>query len=60
MKVLLKPGWKAKVFMIKPRVCLLDNNNRQVVDKTFDEMYSLGHLEFTIEQALFSFPVFVV
>lgn len=27
MKVLLKPGWEAKVFTIKPRVYSLGNNN---------------------------------
>lgn len=60
MKVLLKPGWETKVSTIKPRVYPLGNENRQVVDETFDEMHRLGRLEFTTEHTLFSFPVFVV
>lgn len=60
MKVPLKPGWEAKVSMIKPKVYPLGNENRQVVDKTFDEMHRLGRLEFITEHTPFSFPVFVV
>lgn len=60
MKVTFKPGWKAKVSAIKPRVYPLRNNSRQLIDKTFDEMHRLGYLKFTSEHTLFSFPVFVV
>lgn len=60
MKVPLKPGWEAKVSMIKPRVYLLGNENRQVVDKIFDEMYRLGRLEFTTEHNQINFPMFVI
>lgn len=38
MKVQLKSDWESKVFSIKLRVYLLGNNNRRIVDNTFDEM----------------------
>lgn len=60
MKVLLKPSWEAKVFIIKTRVYPLGNKNRQAIDKTFDKMYCLGRLKFITEHTLFSFPVFVI
>lgn len=59
-KVLLKPGWEAKVSTIKPKVYLLGNENWQVVDKTFDKMHCLGVFKFITEQIPFSFLVFVV
>ena len=58
--MLLKSGWKAKVSAIKPRVYLLENEARQLVDKTFDEMRRLGRLKFTTKHTPFSFLVFVV
>lgn len=39
MKVLLKPGEKAKVSTIKSRVYLLGNNSQLLIDDTFDKMY---------------------
>ncbi len=56
----LKPGWEAKVSTIKLRVYLLENKNRQIVDKTFDKMHCLGRLKFTFEYIPFSFPMFVI
>lgn len=60
MKVLLKPGWEAKVSTIKPRVYPLGQEARQLVDNTFDKMHCLGRPKFTSEHTPFSFPVFVV
>ena len=60
MKVPLKLGWEIKGSMIKPRVYPLGNENRQVVDKIFDEMHRLSRLEFTTKHTPFSFPVFVI
>lgn len=57
IKVPLKPGWKAKLFAIKPRVYPLGNKARQLVDETFDEIYRLGRLKFTSEYIPFSFSV---
>lgn len=60
MKVPLKPGWEARVSMIKPKVYSLGNENRQVVDEIFDEMHRLGRLKFITEHTPFSFPIFVI
>ena len=60
MTVLLKPGWKSKVSAIKPRVYPLGNEARCVVDNTFENMHMQGHLKYTTDPTLFSFPVFVV
>lgn len=60
MKVSLEDGWEVKVSAIKPKVYLLGNKTRQLVNETFDEMYRLGRLTFMSEYTLFSFPVFVV
>lgn len=60
MKVLLKPGWEAKVSAIKPRVYLPGNEAYQLVDKMFDEMHCLGRLKFTTKHTPFSFLLFVV
>ena len=46
IKVLLKSGWEAKVFTIKPRSNLLSNENWQVVDKTFNKIHCLSCLKF--------------
>lgn len=60
MTVPLKPGWESKVSAIKPKVYLLGNEVRRVVDNTFDEMYRQGRLKYTTDPTPFSFPVFVV
>ena len=60
MKVLLKPGWEAKVSAIKPRVYSLGNNVWGLVDNTFDKMHKQRHLKFITNPTSFSFPVFVV
>ena len=56
----LKPGWETKVSAIKPRVYLLSNDTRHLIDNTFDEMQRQGHLEFNTNPTPFSFPVFIV
>lgn len=60
MKIPFKPGWKAKLSTIKPKVYPLGNEAHQLVDKTFDEMHCLGCLNFTTAYTLFSLPVYVV
>lgn len=60
MKVSLKLGWKAKVFAIKPRVYLLENEARLLVDETSDKIYCLGCLKVTTAHTPFSFPVLVI
>lgn len=60
IKISLKPSWKSKVLFIKSRVYPLDNNARCLVDNTFDEMHKQGHLQFTTDLTLFSFPVFII
>ena len=60
MTVPLKPGWESKVSAIKPKVYLLGNEARRIVDNTFEEMHTQGRLKYTIDPTPFSFPVFVV
>lgn len=60
MTVPLKLGWKSKVSAIKPRIYSLGNEARHVVDNTFDEIYKPGRLQYTTNQTLFSFLVFVI
>lgn len=60
MTVPLKPGWESKVSAIKPKVYPLGNEARRVVDNTFNEMHKQGHLKYTTDPTLFSFPVFFV
>lgn len=60
MKVSLKPGWEVKISAMKPKVYLLVNEACQLIDKTFDEIYCLGHLRFMSEHTPFNFSVFIV
>ena len=60
MTVSLKAGWESKVSAIKPRIYPLGNKVRRVVNDIFDRMYKQGHLDYTIDPTLFSFPVFVI
>lgn len=60
MKVQLKPGWESKVSSIKLKVYPLGNNNRRIVDNTFNEMHKQRRLKFTTDPRPFSFLVFVV
>lgn len=57
MKVLFKPGWKAKVSAIKPRIYLVRNKARQLVDETFDKKLCFCHIIFTITHTPSSFPI---
>ena len=60
MTVPLKPGWKAKVSAIKPRVYPLRNDARWLVDDTFNKLHQQDRMKFTSDPTPFSFPVFVV
>lgn len=46
--------------MIKPRVYLLGNENRQVVNKTFHKIHHLGHLKFITKHILSVFLIFII
>lgn len=60
MKVLLKPGWKINISVIKLKIYPLGNKFYQQVDKTFDEIHRLGRIKFIFKYILFSFFIFVV
>lgn len=60
MTVPLKLGWESKVSVIKPRVYLLGNETRHVVDNSFDVMHKQGRLTCITDLTPFSFPVFVI
>ncbi len=59
MRIPLKPGWEEKVDG-SAKTYPLGEKDRQVVDKTFDELHDQGRLEWTAESTPFSYPVFVV
>ena len=59
MRIPLKPGWEDKVDG-SAKTYPLGEKDRQVVDKTFDELHDQGRLEWTAESTPFSYPVFVV
>lgn len=60
MKVSFKLRWEVKISAIRPRVYSLRNNAYQLIDKTFDRIYYLNHLKFTMVNIPFSFLVFIV
>jgi hypothetical protein len=59
MRIPLKPGWEKKVDG-SAKTYPLGEKDRQVIDKTFDELHNQGRLEWTAESTPFSYPVFVV
>ena len=59
MRISLRHDWQTKVSG-KAKVYPLGVQDREVVDKTFDEMHRQGRLDWTKEQTPFSYPVFVV
>lgn len=58
MKVLLKPGWEAKISTIKPKFYPLGNNARQLVDNMFDEIQKQRRPKFITNPTSFSFLIF--
>lgn len=60
MTVPLRADWQIHLHTIKPRVYLLGNEARALVDETFDELQRQGRLVYTQTHTPFSFPVFVV
>lgn len=60
MKVSFKLGWKTKVSAIKPKIYLLGNKSRQLINKTFDKMHRLGYIKFISKHIPFSFSMFIV
>ena len=59
MKLPLRSDWESKVSG-KAKVYPLGIRDREVVDKTFDEMHRQERLQFTSQPTPFSYPVFVV
>lgn len=62
MKLPLKSDWESRLGRSggKAKVYPLGLRDRQIVDKTFDELHKQGRLEWTSQPTPFSYPVFVV
>lgn len=61
MKVQLRHDWQNRLPNAnKAKIYPLGLRDREVVDKTFDEMQKQGRLEYTTQATPFSYPVFVV
>lgn len=62
MKLPLKSDWESRLGSSggKAKVYPLGLRDRQIVDKTFDELHKQGRLEWTSQPTPFSYPVFVV
>lgn len=60
MTVPLQDNWQSRVSAIKPKVCLLDNESKKLVDDTFDELQRQSCLVYTQTHTPFSVPVFMV
>ena len=59
MRISLRQDWQTKVSG-KAKIYPLGVQDREVVNKTFDEMHVQGRLDWTKEPTPFSYPVFVV
>ena len=59
MKLSLKSDWESRIKN-KTKVYPLGLRDREVVDKTFDQLHDQGRLSFTEQPTPFSYPVFVV
>ena len=59
MKIPLKSDWESKVSG-KAKIYPLGIKDREIVDKTFDELQALGRLSYTTDSTPFSYPCFVV
>jgi len=59
MRIPLKPNWNDKVSG-KARIYPLGLRDREVVDKTFDELQKQDRIAWTARETPFSYPVFVV
>ena len=59
MKLPLRSDWESKVSG-KAKIYPLGIKDREVVDKTFDEIYCQDRLQFTTQPTPFSYPVFMV
>ena len=60
MQLTLRDDWQDRLQPSKVKVYPLGQRDRDVVDKTFDEMHRQGRLEYTTQATPFSYPVFVV
>ena len=61
MKITLRDDWQSRLPSTnKAKIYTLGHRDREVVDKTFDEMQQKGRLEYTTQPTPFSYPVFVV
>ncbi len=59
MKIPLQENWQSKISG-KAKVYPLGIKDKEVVDKTFDELHRQGRLDWTTQATPFSYPVFVV
>ncbi len=59
MRIPLKSDWEARVSG-KAKVYPLGNKDKELVDKTFDELHASGRMSWTNESTSFSYPVFCV
>ena len=59
MRIPLKSDWETRVSG-KAKVYPLGAKDRELVDKTFDELHRTGKLSWTNESTPFSYPVFCV
>ena len=59
MKILLRNDWQFKVNS-KVKIYSLGVKDREVVDRTFDELHHQGRLKFIKNAIPFAYPVFVV
>lgn len=60
MNMHLKPRWKTKVLIIKPKVYLLDIKTKRLVNKMFDKIQYLGYFKYIFSHIPFNFPMFLV
>ena len=59
MRISLRQDWQTKVLG-KAKIYPLGTQDRNIIDKTFDEMHVQGRLDWTKDATPFSYPVFVV
>ena len=60
MKLPLKSDWESRINGKGAKVYPLGLRDKEVVDKTFDELHRQGRLAWTKQPTPFSYPVFVV
>lgn len=59
MNILLKSDWESRISG-KAKVYPLSNKDKELVDKTSDELHELGRMSWSTDATPFSYPVFCV